>query len=199
MEYFKEKLFPELFKVFLSIFSSLFLLWAGSFLKKSSEGKGDSLFSFSLSPFLNSVLYVIYFFLFVYFGWKIIKGFIAISFSYIDHLQQDYIAPPSRNLKIRVDQYYTYRNHGSFVFRVKYGNISQYAPDFLMGISNPKCPREGCGTDLSVRRSYLGFYKYHCPACSSKYRSNYSQETLKAEMKSIVLSENEKFEDNPPY
>lgn len=199
MKYFKEQFLPDVSKALLAVLSGLLVFLGTSLIKKSSETKGDFLYSFGLSPFLNIALYIVYVFLFVYFTWKIIQRFRAVCVSYIDYLQDDYIEPHPAPTRVMYDDYALYQNYEAFMFRVRYGNLNRFTPDFLISISNPRCPDNECGTDLSVRRSYLGFYKYRCPGCSKKYLSKYSQNTLKAGLKSIVLRKNEKLADESAY
>lgn len=205
MEYFKDKIFPEVFKSFLNFLSGFLLLYIGSVLKKSSEKNSESLFSFNLSPAFSFILYAVYFSLFLFFIWKGVKGIKAILFSHIDHLQNEYI-PPNIDLSKYDDpfKYYQYsynRKYDSFVFRVKEMKVSEFnfIPDVLLKISDPKCADEDCVTDLIIKRSYFGFYRYSCPTCKKKYISKYNQSTFKDNLKKVIFAEHEKQEDKLPF
>lgn len=205
MEYLKDKIFPEVFKTLLNFLSGFLLLYFGSVLKKSSENNSSSLFSFDFSPALSIVLYAIYFSLLLYFVWKGIKSIRAMFFSYIDHLQDEYV-PPKFDLTGFDDpfQYFDYRHnraYESFIFRLHYIQLNDldFIPDPLLDISNPKCSDENCVTDLIMKRSYFGFYKYTCPACKKKYSSKYNQSTLKSNLKMVIFAEHERKEDELPF
>lgn len=207
MAYIKDQLLPDVFKVFLNVVSSLLVVWGTTLLKKSSEGKGGSLFPFSVSPFFYTALYIVYFFLFVYFSWKIIKGISRVFFSYIDHLQEEYLAPNIDLSQLddfsRYSDYHYIRDYESFNFRIKEASMSgafeDIFPEVLLGISDPKCLDNDCVTDLVAKRSYFGFYKYTCPNCKKKYKTKYSQSTLKANLKKVIFAEHERKEDKLPF
>lgn len=203
MEYFKEKLFPEVFKFFLNILSGIILLYVTLFLKKSFEKSDGVLFSLNLSPTLSVLLYAVYVSIFLYFVWKLIKGVRSLLFSYIDHQQEEYVAPMF-NPQIVTKEYPLYdhnREYDSFIFRVKYAITSDlsFIPDALVSISEPKCADKSCATNLNVKRSYFGFYKYTCPSCKKKYSSKYNASSFKANLKSVIFSENEKQMDELPF
>ncbi len=206
MENFKEKIFPELFKFFLNVLSGILLLYAGLVLKKSFEKNDSSLFSLNLSPALSVLLYAVYLSLLLYFSWKIIKGIKSIIFSYVDHLQEEYSAPVMDLDQFETESYIPYkyfdnREYDSFVFRVNCARISEYVwePDVLLGISEPKCVDKKCVTDLVVKRSYFGFYRYTCPACKKKYSSKYNASTLKSNFKKVIYAEHERKSDELPF
>lgn len=206
MENFKEKIFPELFKFFLNVVSGVLLLYAGLVLKKSFEKNDSSLFSFNLSPAVSVLLYAVYLTLFLYFVWKIIKGIRSLVFSYIDHLQEEYSVPVIDLEDFWTETYIPYkffnnREYDSFIFRVHYARISEYAwqPNVLLGLSEPKCADEKCVTDLVIKRSYLGLYRYTCPACKKKYSSKYNASTLKSNFKKVIFAEHERKEDELPF
>ncbi|MGE6556744.1 hypothetical protein [Exiguobacterium artemiae] len=208
MEYFKDKIFPEVFKSSLNFLSGFLLLYIGSVLKNSSKKNDGLLFSFSLSPFFTAVLYAVYFSLFLFFLWKGIKGIRAIFCSYIDDLQHEYIPPkidlnqfndPSQYTKFHYN-----RTYESFSFRVQemsvvMGGFEDFFPDILLGISDPKCFDKECVTDLFMTQSYFGFYKYRCPTCYKKYKSKYDKATLKANLKKVIFAEHERKEDKLPF
>jgi len=207
MEYFKEKLFPDLFKFFLNVLSGIVLLYAGLVLKKTFEKNDSSLFSLNLSPALSVLLYIVYFSILLFFIWKCIKGIRAIFFSYIDHFQNEYV-PPNIDLSrlddaSRYNEYHYLRPYESFRFRIKEASMSgvlqNIFPEILLGISDPKCFDTDCVTDLIVKRSYFGFYKYSCPNCKKKYTNKYDQSTLKANLKKVILAEHERKEDELPF
>lgn len=191
MEYFKDKLFPEIFKSFLAIFT----LWVGSSFKKSLEKSDTTFFSFDFSPFVNISLYLLYLVFFFYFGWKAIQILRTFLVSHIEKMQEDYSSPTARMHMLEMDNYYVYRKYNSFIFRVEWGDLNAFTPDYLLGISEPKCAIKDCHTDLSFKHSYLGFYKYRCPACKKKYVNKYRPSTLKANLKSVIGAEFEKESD----
>lgn len=195
MEYFKDKLFPEIFKFILGILA----FWIGLVLKKSFEENGSTLFSFSFSPFFDFVLYAVYFLFFSYFSWKSIQAIRMIIISHIDHSQEAYIPPITPSKNITMEKFSCDHKGDFFLFRLRYGHLNRFTPDYLLGISNVRCPNDGCGTELSVNRSYLGYYKYRCPSCKKKYSSKYSQSTLKSHLKKDLDRENEKYQDNLSY
>lgn len=206
MGYFKEKIFPELFKFFLNILSGILLLYAGLVLKKSFEKSDSSLFSLNLSPVVSVLLYAVYISLLLYFAWKIIKGIRSIIFSYIDHLQDEYSAPIIDLDLFETESYSPYRyfdnrNYDSFIFRIHCAQISQFdsVPHILLGMSEPKCSDEKCTTELVIRRSHFGFYRYTCPACKKKYSSKYNASTLKSNFKKVIFAEHERKADELPF
>lgn len=206
MENFKEKIFPELFKFFLNVVSGVLLLYAGLVLKKSFEKNDSSLFSLNLSPAISVLLYAVYLSLFLYFSWKIIKGIRSIVFSYVDHLQDQYFAPTVDLDSFWTETYMPYkyfenREYDSFIFRVSYARISEHdwVPPVLLAMSEPKCVDKKCVTDLVVKRSYFGFYKYTCPACKKKYSSKYNASTLKSNFTKVIFAEHERKEDELPF
>ena len=195
MEYFKDKLFPEIFKSFLGIVS----LWIGSSFKTSLNKNDTTFFSFDFSPFVNVILYLLYLAFFLYFGWKAIQFIRALIFWYVDSLQENYSSPNARVSMHAMDDYYMNRKFDSFVFRIHWGDLNEFTPTYLLGISDPKCSEKGCATKLSTKRSYLGFYKYRCPACKKKYVHKYSSSTLKSDLKNVLLAEVEKESDKLPF
>lgn len=207
MEYFKEKLFPEFFKFLLNVLSGILLLYAGLVLKKSFEKNDGVLFSFNLSPGVSILVYVVYLSLFLYFAWKVIKGIRLMIFSYIDHLQNEYVAPPVLDLdqfeieSFRPYKYFRNRKYDSFIFRLHFACVSDWdwIPDALLGMSEPKCSDEECATDLVVKRSGFGLYKYSCPACKKKYLSRFDADTLKSNFKKVISAEHERKSDELPF
>lgn len=195
MEYFKDKLFPEVFKFILGILA----FWIGLVLKKSFEEKGSTLFSFTFSPFFDFVLYAIYFSFFFYFAWKSIQAIRMIIIYHIDRSQEKYVPPVTPPSMVIMENHSCDHKGDFFLFRLRYGHLNAFAEDYLLSISNARCPHEECGTELSVNRSYLGYYKYRCPSCKKKYSSKYSQSTLKSHLKKVLDRESEKHQDNLSY
>jgi len=195
MEYFKDKLFPEIFKSFLGIVS----LWIGSSFKKSLNKKDTTFFSFDFSPFVNVALYLLYLVFFLYFGWKAIQFLRAFIFWYVDNLQESYSPPNTQLNSYAMDDFYAIQKHESFVFRVHWGDLNEYTPTYLLDVSDPKCSEKDCYTKLSVKRSYWGFYKYRCPACKKKYLHKYNSSTLKSDLKNIIIAKSERELDTLPF
>ncbi|MGF0348258.1 hypothetical protein ACQR3P_31965 [Rhodococcus sp. IEGM1300] len=207
MEYFKDKLFPEFFKFILNLLSGILLLYAGLALKNSFEKSDGILFSFNFSPAVSILVYAVYFSLFLYFVWRFVNGIRLMIFSYVDHLQDEYVSPPDIDLdefeteSFRPFKYFSNRKYDSFIFRLRYAHVGDFywMPDALLVISEPKCSEEKCATDLVIKRSYFGFYKYTCPACKKKYLSMYDASTLKSNLKKVIFAEKERESDELPF
>lgn len=61
-----------------------------------------------------------------------------------------------------------------------------FSIDFVLG---PLCPQENCFTDLNTNKTYFGKYKFYCPSCSFKRKSNRSASTLERDVVKALKGE----------
>ena len=69
----------------------------------------------------------------------------------------------------------------------------------IFGISGPYCSDKECQTELNIRKTYWGRYKYKCPGCLTEWKKKESGSTMKNNVEKISKArfarENEVWEE----
>lgn len=187
VSYFMDKVFPEFIRAF---FAALLLVF-GTWLAKSSTSKtpADVPFSFGINKDLALLIYFLVLLYIIKLLYSSIKSLIVNSYD-LKQLNYDF------NDMDDPDFYRTIvsslSTHGSFVYQIVKGKKPSYDSINSIGlieISNPKCTKNNCLTEVVHTKTSFGRYKYRCPLCNNKVKSDYGILTLIEQVRLIQRKE----------
>lgn len=190
--YFFDKIFPEFVRFFFAGLLLIFSLYLGK--NATSNNKTVSPFSFEINKDLALLIYII---VLLYAIKLIFTSFKNLLVRYNDSKQIEYHEKYMANSELyHVEKVVTVMSKDNkFYYRVgRVENPVYLDEDFLpdrplSSISNPKCTKDDCMTELISFRTYFGKYSYECPSCHNKVKSRYSTDTLKEHMRLIEKKE----------
>lgn len=182
-----DKIFPELIKTFLAALLLVFTTW----IKESSTSKNpkDVPFSFGIS---NDLALLIYFLILLYALKLLYTSLKNLIITFYDSKQLTYSLYDLDDINFYKTISSAITSDGSFLYQVRKGRKPSYHapnPVGLIDISNPKCPKDNCLTELVCTKTSFGRYKYRCPLCKNKIKISYDIDTCKEQIRLIERKE----------
>lgn len=182
-----DKIFPEFIRFF---FAALLLLVSASLVNSSANKKPvDIPFSFGISKDLSLLIYLIISLYALKVLFSSVRNLIV---KYNDSRQINYSRSDLDSPSLFGKQTSAITTDGTFLYEVQRLTDPTYRAKNIGGlsdISNPKCSKDKCLTELVVQKSYFGRYIYRCPLCKNTVRSIYSVSTHQEHVRLIERKE----------
>lgn len=187
VSYFMDKIFPEFVR---AVFGALLLVF-GTWVAKSSTSKTptDLPFSFGINKDLALLIYFIVFLYALKLLYTSIKNLIV---NIYDSKQLFYSFDDLDDPDLYRIIVTSISTDGLFLYQVRKGRDASYHAINRIGlidISNPKCSKNNCLTELVRTKTSFGKYKYRCPLCDNRIKSDYDIDTLKEHVRLIERKE----------
>jgi len=187
VSYFMDKIFPEFVKSFLGALLLVFATWLGK--GSTSKTPQDLPFSFGINKDLALLIYFIVLLYALKLLYTSIKNLIIniydsrqLFFNLDDLDDPDFY----RTLVTSIS------TDGLFFYQIIKGKSPSYNAinsTGLIEISNPKCAKDNCLTEVVHTKTSFGRYKYRCPSCNNRVKSDYGVVTLIEQVRLIERKE----------
>lgn len=187
ISYFMDKILPEFVKTILAALLLVFATWLGK--PSTSKTPKDLPFSFGINKDLALLIY----FLVLLYALKLLYTSLKnLMISIYDSKQLTYTFYDLDDLDFYQTITSSITTDGSFLYQVRKGRGASYNATNSIGlidISNPKCAKDNCLTELVCTKTSFGRYKYRCPFCNNKTKGDYDIDTCKEQVRLIERKE----------